>query len=86
MNFEEINNALNEESMPVLSLVVIIFVVVMGVLFTGAMLMAVAADTGGDDVTLRMFNQTTLWIVSIVSIIVVMVIAIGLNIVRERIK
>ncbi len=75
---------LNEQTLPILSIAVLGFVGVMGLMYGAAMMTNIGVDTGNEQLSLSLFNQLNMWVISILSLLVIMVIAIGFNKIKPK--
>ena len=75
---------LNESTLPIIAIAVLAFVGVMGLTYGAAIFTDISVDTGNEQLPLAIFNQVNMWVISILSMLAIMAIAIGLGKIKPK--
>ena len=78
------NVDIGEDSVPVLMLAAVVFMVIMAVPYGAAVMSNIAEDTGVMDAGMNLFSMFNLWVITISLVILIAILMIGLLIVRKR--
>lgn len=78
------NVDIGDDSVPIIALVAVVFMVVMGVPYGAAIMANIAEDTGVMSAGMNIFSLFNLWVITIALVILIMILMIGLLIVRKR--
>ena len=80
MAFED----LNESTLPLMSLVALIFTIVMGIVYGGNALMHITNSTGEEEIPFNLFSLFNAWAIVISLMVLIMLVVIGMSIVRKH--
>ena len=78
------NVDIGEDSVPILALAAVVFMVVMALPYGAAIMSNITEDTGVLDAGINIFNMFNLWVITIAFVILIAIVMIGLFIVRKR--
>lgn len=78
------NIDIENDSVPILALAAVAFMIIMAVPYGAAIMSNITEDTGVLDAGINIFNMFNLWVITISSVILIMILIIGLYIVRKK--